>query len=194
MLEAGLALVTVGEIVGDRRDALVAEFFRRIFAKHVHRLRGGADGMQDEIILLLLREVVLSGGGRRNERHPRFLDVIIDGQGFERRQWTDDHMDLVAFDQLLRLGLRSGRIASGVGDDELDLPSGDRVVALLEKELDPLFHLTAPGGKRAGANGQKADAYRFCLRVYRGRKDSRRQNANRRCNAEPFAQHRSSFV
>ena len=59
MLEAGLALVTVGEIVGDRSDPLESQLLGRVIAQHVHRLRGSADGMQDEIILLLLREIVL---------------------------------------------------------------------------------------------------------------------------------------
>ena len=89
--------------------------------------------MKHKVIAFLLGKVILSRGSRRNERHPRVFDVIVDGQGFERRQRTDDHMDLVAFDQLLRLGLRSGRVAACVGNDELDLPSRNRIVALLEK-------------------------------------------------------------
>src|ERR1700730_18643656 len=119
--------------------------------------------MKHKIIALLLREVILSRGSRCNEWRPRPFDVIVDCQCFKRRQRADDHMHFAALDQLLRLGLGSDRVAAGVGDNELDLSSRKRVVALLEESLDALFHLPATGGERAGADREKADAYRTCL-------------------------------
>ena len=98
MLKTSLSFVAVGEIVGDRRDALIAELFRCVFAKHVHRLRGGADRVKDIVVTFLLSEVVLSGGSRRNEWHPHLFDVIVDGQCFKRCKRTDDHMHLVELD------------------------------------------------------------------------------------------------
>jgi hypothetical protein len=58
---------------------------------------------------------------------------------------------------------RSCRVAAGVGDDQLDLAAGDRVVALLEEEQDPLLHLLAAGGERAAAHGEEADPDRLAL-------------------------------
>ncbi len=87
-------------------------------------------------------------------------------------------MHLVALNELLRLGLRSDRVAAGVGDDELDLSSRKRVVALLEESLDALFHLPPAGGKRAGADREKADAYRICLHKCQARRGNRNDRAN----------------
>ena len=173
-----MSFVTVSEIVGDGRDALIAELFRRVFAKHVHRLCRGADRMKHKIIALLLREIILSGGSRCNERHPRLFDVIVDCQCFKRRQRADDHMHFAALDQLLRLGLRSDRVAAGVGDNEFDLPSRNRVATLLEKKLDSVFHLAPAGGERAGANREKTDAYGICLPLRQARRRGRDDRAN----------------
>ena len=74
-------------------------------------------------------------------------------------------MHLVALDELLGLGLRARGIATGVGEDELDLAAGERVVALLQEKLDALLHLLAAGGERAGAHREEADAERLGLRV-----------------------------
>src|SRR5450631_1520761 len=104
-------------------------------------------------------------------------------------------MHLVALDQLLRLGFRSDGIATGVGDNEFDLPSRKHVVALLEEDLDALFHLAAAGGKRAGADREETNPDWFGLRLCEVRRRARGyRTKHHRCNAEPSAQHRSSFV
>jgi hypothetical protein len=89
-------------------------------------------------------------------------------------------MHLVALDELLRFRLRAGRVAAGVGDDELDLAAGDGVVVLLEKELDALLHLLAAGGERARAHAQEPDADRFALRLSEKRRQQRA--AKRECS------------
>src|SRR5450631_930163 len=104
-------------------------------------------------------------------------------------------MHLVALDQLLRLGFRSDGIATGVGDNEFDLPSRKRVVALLEEDLDALFHLAPAGGKWAGADREKSNPEWFRLRLRELRRCAHRCRAkHKRSNGEPSAQHRSSFV
>ena len=149
VLETSLAFVAVGKIVGDRRHALQAQFLRGEFAEHVHRLRGGACRVQHVIVFLLLREVVLRGGCRRDQRHPRIADVLVDRERFKRRKRPDDHMHLVTLDQLLRFAFRQRRLAGGIGDEKLDLAPGKQVVALLEKQRDAFFHLLAARRERA---------------------------------------------
>src|ERR1700676_370715 len=99
-------------------------------------------------------------------------------------------MHFAALDQLLRLGLRSDGIAAGVGNNEFDLPSRNRVAALLEKKLDAVFHLAPAGGKRAGADREKADAYRISLPLCKARRCNGHDRANdNRYNAGPSAEH-----
>ena len=163
-MKARRGLVPIGEVIGDDRDALVAERLRRVFAERVVRLRRGADGAHEPGVGLALREV-LSRRRARHDRRARRADVVVDGERLERGERPDQHRHLQPLDQLLRLGARLGGIAAGVGDDELDLAAGDGVVALLEKELDAFFHLLAAGGERAGAHGQETDPDRLGLRV-----------------------------
>ena len=46
-------------------------------------------------------------------------------QQLEGGKRAEDDVDLVALDQFLRLGLGAGRVAAGVGGDELDLAAGE---------------------------------------------------------------------
>src|SRR5262249_23975049 len=78
-------------------------------------------------------------------------------EGCER---TDDTVNVVLLDQLLRLGTRGGGNACGVGYDQFDPAPCKRVVALLQKHRQRKFHLDAAGGERSGLGRQKADADR----------------------------------
>ena len=182
-VEARRTLVAVGEVVGDHRDALQAELLGRVVAHRVHRLRGGAVGVDHVVAPSLLREVVLRRGHRRKERHFRLQHVVVERQRLERGERADQHVDLVALDQLLGFGLRLRRLARGVGEDDLDLASGERVVALLEEEVDAILHLLAARGERTGAHREKADAQGLALRESaareRGERDERQQEPHR---------------
>src|SRR5207247_4292618 len=58
-VETRSALVAIGEVVRDHRDALQAELLRGEVAERVHRLRRRAVHVDDVVALLPLREVVL---------------------------------------------------------------------------------------------------------------------------------------
>ena len=90
-------------------------------------------------------------------------DVIGDGKQLECGERAEDHVDVVALDQFLRLGLGAGRIAAGVADHQLDLATGQHVVAVLEEEVGALLHLDAALRQRAGLDGEQADADRLVL-------------------------------
>ena len=92
----------------------------------------------------------------------------------ERRQRTEDGIDLVALDQFLGLGLGAGRIAAGIGGDEVDLAAAHRVIRLLQIGQHALFHLDAALGERPGLHRQKAELER------RGLRDSGRRKAGER--------------
>jgi len=152
------------------------------FAEHVHRLRGGADGVDDVVVELLLRQVLLRGGSRRDERHLRLPDVVVDGERLEGGERADDDVHAVALDELLGPGLRLRRVAAGVAHEQLDLASGQGVVALLEEQHDALFHLRAAGGERAGLDGEKAEPQRLGLRrgarMKNAKRDRQREDTN----------------
>jgi hypothetical protein len=89
--------------------------------------------------------------------------IVEDREQLEGRQRPDDDVDLVALDQLLRLGLGARRVAAGVGNDEVDLAAGQRAVLLLEEGADALLHLDAALGERAGLDREQADLERRAL-------------------------------
>ncbi len=70
-------------------------------------------------------------------------DVIVDGQGLERRQRPNQNLRAIALDQLLRLGLGNGRLAGSVGGDDLDLPAAHFALVRIDAELEAFFHLPA---------------------------------------------------
>ena len=164
--------MSVGEVIGDDRDALVAEHLGRVFAERVVRLRGGPHRAREPGVRLALREVL--GCGRAGDsRRVRLPDVVVDGERLESSQRADDDVHLVALDQLLGFCLRACGVAASVGEDKLHLASGERVVALLEKELDALLHLLAARGEGPGAHGEKADPDRLALRLGEKRNEQR---------------------
>ena len=95
-------------------------------------------------------------------------------QQLEGGERAEDDVDLVALDQLLGLGLGAGRIAAGIGGDEVDLAAAHRVVRLLEEGEDALLHLDAALGERTGLHREKPELER------RGLRDSRRRKAGQR--------------
>ena len=98
--------------------------------------------------------------GETDQRRGVVAHIIGDGQELEGGERPEDDVDLVALDQLLRLGAGAGRIAAGVGRDELDLAPGERVALFLQEREDPLFHLDAALRQRAGLDGEQAELER----------------------------------
>src|SRR3954463_9582072 len=156
-LEARGGLVAEGEVVADGGDALVLEHLRRVFAERVVHLRGGAHGAHEPGVQVALREI-LRCRGRRDYRHLRLLDVVVDGERFEGGERSDDRLHLVALDGLLRPGLGGGGLTGRVERRHLDLPSGEHSLVLIEVEGEPFLHLPAAGGAGAGLQGEEADA------------------------------------
>ena len=92
-----------------------------------------------------------------------FADVVGDRQRLEGGERTDHALDVVLLHQFLRLGARGCRHAGRVGDDQLDLASGQRVVALLQEHRQREFHVDAARGQRPGLGRQQADADRSAV-------------------------------
>jgi hypothetical protein len=57
-----------------------------------------------------------------------FFDVIVDRIELEGGERAESDIDLVALDEFLRLGFGAGRIAAGIGRNEIDLATANRVV------------------------------------------------------------------
>src|SRR5215470_1476276 len=151
-LEAPHLLVAECEVVGEGDDALELELLRGVVGEGVHALRRRGRGADEEGIGLALGHVL----GRREaqNRHLRLSRVVADGQELEGGQGPQDHVDVVALDELLGLGLGARGIAAGVADDQFDLPAGEDVVTVLEEAGQALLHLDAPGRERSGLHGQ----------------------------------------
>ena len=186
-MKARRAFVAVGEIVGDHRHALAAGFLHRVVAERVHRLRRGAIDVNHVVAFLLLREVVLRRRGRRDQRHLRLQDVIVDRQRLEGRERSDDDVHPVALDQLLRLALGERRLPGGVREDDLDLAAGERVVALFQQQADAFLHLPAARRERSGAHGEEADAQRFLLCIDRRGEQKAQQGEGARDDFHGFS-------
>src|SRR5215813_10100751 len=161
-LEAAHLFVAEREVVGEGDDALELELLRGVVGQRVHSLRRCGRGAHEEGIGLALGHVL----GRREaqNRHLRLSGVVADGQELEGRQRAQDHVDVVALDELLGLGLGARGIAPGVSHDELHLPAGEDVIAVLQEAGQALLHLDAPGGERSRLHGQKPDLDGFRLR------------------------------
>src|SRR5262249_8790107 len=102
-----------------------------------------------------LRHVL--GGGETDQRRRIVAYVVGDREELKGGERAEDHIDLVALDQFLRLGLGAGRIAASVGGDQFDLAVGRHVFLLAEKGEDPLLHLVAALRERAGLHREQAD-------------------------------------
>src|SRR5499427_6545548 len=161
-LEAPHLLVAECEVVGEGDEALEFELLRGVVGQGVHALRGGGGGADEEGIGLALGHVF----GRREaqDRHLRLGGVVADGQKLEGCQRPQDHVDVVALDELLRLGLGARGIASSVRHDQLDLPAGEDVVAVLQEADHALLHLDASRGERPRLHGQEPDLDGLLLR------------------------------
>ena len=122
-------------------------------------------------------------------------DIVGDGEQFESGERPEDGVDLVALDQFLRLGLGAGRVAAGVGGEEVDLAAGEGVVLLLQVRDDALFHLDTALRQRSGLDGEQAELERRGLRDRRRREFERRQRGaggrrGHKFTAGNFARHR----
>ena len=163
-LERRHLLVAEGEVVGDGGDALELQLLGRVVAHHVAALPRGRRGPDDERVGLALRHVL--GGGEADQRRGVVAHVVGDGEQLEGGERAEDDVDLVALDHLLRLGLGAGRVAAGVGDQQLHLAAGQRVVLLLQERGDALLHLDAALRQRPGLDREQADLERRALRMH----------------------------
>jgi hypothetical protein len=109
---------------------------------------------------------------------------------------SDDCIDLVAFNQFLRLRLGACRVSAGVSGDEFDLTARERVVLLFQVRDDALFHLDAALSERAGLDRQQAQLERRSLRdgghreIESGRGSARRRSRHEFTTSD-FARHLS---
>ena len=157
-LEAGAHLLAIGDVVGDGDHALVLELLGAIIRHRMGALRRGRGGADEPGIGMTLGHVL---GGRDGQRRGFGLaDVVVDRQRLEGGERADQAMDIVALDQLLRLGARGRGNAGRVGDDQFDLAAGELVVALLQIHHERALHVDAARGQRSGLHGQKPDADR----------------------------------
>src|SRR5262245_3524976 len=154
-LKAGHLLMAEREILRDRGGTLVLELLGGVVAYDVATLRGRGRGTDHEWIGLALGDVL----GRRQTDQWRLVvaDVVRDGQQLEGGERPQDHVDLVALDQLLRLGLGARRIAAGVSRDELDPAPRQRVALLLEQRRNALLHLNPALGQRPGLDREQPE-------------------------------------
>ena len=118
----------------------------------MHGLRGRSRSAQQIGVGLALRQVV----GRRQTERRHFLlaDIVVDGVELEGRERAENHIDLVALDQFLRLGLGACRVAPGIGGEEIDFAAADHVIRFLQIGQDALLHLNAALGQRPGLYGE----------------------------------------
>ena len=168
-LKAGNRLVPIGEIIGDGDDALVVQRLGGVVGHGVAVLRRGAEHAHHPRIGLALRQIL--GRRHRQRRHLRLADVVVDGVGLEGGERAEDGVDMVALDQLLRLGLGARGVAAGIAEKDLDLAPGKHAVMLFEADVEPLIHLDAAGGERPGLDREQAQPDRpgiLCRRSGRG--------------------------
>ena len=128
----------------------------------MHRLRGGRRRPQEVGVGPALGEVV--GAGEAERRRLVLADIVGDRQKLEGGERTEDDVDLIALDQFLRLGLGAGRLAAGIGGEELDLAAGHLVVVLLQPGEHALLHLDAALRQAAGLDREQAELERRALR------------------------------
>ncbi len=68
-------------------------------------------------------------------------------------------MDVVLFDQLLRLGARGCGNAGGISHDQLDLAARQRVFPLLQEHCQREIHVDAARGEWTRLSREQPDAY-----------------------------------
>ena len=98
--------------------------------------------------------------GRSDTKRRNFLfgEVVGNRQRLKGRERTDDAMDVIFLDQLLRLGPCGRRNTGRVGDDEFDLSACQRIFPFLQKHRQRQIHVDAARGERACLGGQQPDA------------------------------------
>ena len=126
-----------------------------------------------EWIGLALRHVL--GRSEADEGRRIVAHIIRNREQLESRQRPKDHVDLVALNQLLRLGFRPCGTAAGVGGDYLDVAGGQGVVLFLEKGSEALLHLDATLSERSALDSEQADLEGRRLRDSWGGKAKRRR-------------------
>jgi len=100
--------------------------------------------------------------GRSDAKRRNFLfgEVVSDRQRLEGSERTDDAMDVVFLDQLLRLGPCGRRNTGRVGDDQIDLAARQRIFPFLQKHRQRQIHVDAARGEGACLCGQQPDPNR----------------------------------
>src|SRR3984957_4335601 len=116
-------------------------------------------------------------GGNRERRNLHLANIIIDRQCLERRERSNQAMDLVLFHHFLSLATRRRRDTPGIPRHQLDLPTRHRVVALLQEHIERTLHIDAAGSERSGLYSQKTDTDRAIVGPRStGSRDARQAN------------------
>jgi hypothetical protein len=150
--------MAIGEVVGNGDDLLVFQFLGGILGERIGALRRGRGQPHEPGARVTLRHVLRRGNAQR--RHLLLGQIIGNRQRLEGGERSDQAMDVVLFDQFLRLGARGGGNAGGIGDDQFDLAAGQRVVALLQEHVERKLHVDAARSQRSGLGRQQANADR----------------------------------
>jgi hypothetical protein len=150
-LDEPVGLLVPGDVVqGDHGDPLVAQLGGDVPAAGRFLLIAAHRAPEQDRARLLVRQVV----GRRlrdDGGHLALVHVVADGDGGRARHGAQDHVDLVALDELPRLGETHVRLAFFVLHDQADGPARHLAAHLvLPVELDAFVHLGAVDGERPG--------------------------------------------
>ena len=145
-LEAADLLVTEGKIVGDRGRSAELHLLADVVRERIEGLRRRVGGTREIGIALALRYVLSAGEGQG--RHLGLREIIEGGEQLERGERPQDDIDLLALDQLLRLGFSASGASAGVADQQLDFASGQSEVLFLQEGRDALLRMHSAGGQR----------------------------------------------
>ena len=114
---------------------------------------------------------------------------LRNGRTFVAAQRADHEVHLLLQHDAARLGERLVGVAGGVAGDDLDLAAAGGVVRLLPEEREPVLHVLAGRGERAGERREQADADRAGLRLRCGRCGERGEGCKRSERTEQDGSH-----
>jgi hypothetical protein len=104
------------------------------------------------------RCVMSSAAATDKRRDLRLLDVIVDRQRLEGGERSDEAIDIILLDELLRLGACCCRHTGCIGDDQINFAPAERAIALFEVHDERSLHVEAAGGEWPGLHRKKPDA------------------------------------
>jgi peroxiredoxin len=121
-----------------KNGPLVVTFYRGIWCPYCRQdlkhLGNAAPDIRScgASLVAIAHQTVPDSNGKFQREHSLEFPILDDRQGD-----TENHVDIVALDQLLCLGLGAGRVAAGVGDDQLRGAAGKLIAAVFRKSLVP---------------------------------------------------------